>query len=94
MAKNRIEVKCINKSDRYDPYERIQNIGGYTDKSWKISLQVAINHIRSGEWEFFVKKNNHEVKLIIATSAAGNSYLKTENDKDTPDNLLSLPECP
>jgi Protein of unknown function (DUF3892) len=32
--------------------------------------------------------------LIIATSAYGHKYLKTQADGEHPDNLLSLPECP
>ncbi|MDD3927909.1 MAG: DUF3892 domain-containing protein, partial [bacterium] len=27
-------------------------------------------------------------------SASGNKYLKTQNDGEQPNNLLSLPECP
>lgn len=32
-------------------------------------------------------------KVIVSVSRFGNKYLKTENDGETPDNLLSLPEC-
>jgi hypothetical protein len=34
------------------------------------------------------------VWVIVARSAAGNKYLKTQNDGEQPNNLLSLPECP
>ena len=42
---------------------------------------------------FYVSKNGHVVNVIVAKSAQGNKYIKTENDGDQPDNLLSLPEC-
>ncbi|HFR4624887.1 DUF3892 domain-containing protein [Klebsiella pneumoniae] len=31
--------------------------------------------------------------MIVAVSASGNKYLKTQNDGEQPNNLLSLPEC-
>ena len=91
-----IEVKCINKSDRYDPHERIVNIGGTNSDGtrWKISQQRAIEGIESGEWSFYVQVNYQRVNVIVATSRYGNKYIKTEADGEQPNNLLSLPECP
>lgn len=88
------EIKCINKSDRYNPHERITHVGGYTDRQWKITQQEAIGMIERREWDFYVSKGGHRVRVIVAISRYGNKYLKTEADGDSPDNLLSLPECP
>lgn len=93
MAK-RAQIKCINKDDRFNPFERITHVGGYETSQWKIPLEQAIRHIEQHEWTFFVRRGGHEVGVIVATSRFGNKYLKTEADRDTPDNLLSLPECP
>ena len=91
-----IEVKCINKSDRDNPHERIINIGGVNSDGtrWKITQQRAIDGIESGKWQFYVSVNRQRVNVIVAVSRYGNKYLKTEADGEQPNNLLSLPECP
>lgn len=89
------QIKCINKSDRDNPHERITHVGGYTDKHWKITQQEAILYIESGEWRFYVERPEGDaVWVMVAVSRYGNKYLKTEADGDQPNNLLSLPECP
>jgi hypothetical protein len=88
------EIKCINKNDRYDPTERITHVGGFTDKRWKLTQEDAIGKIERNEWQFYVKVDGKTVWVIVATSRFGNKYLKTENDREHENNLLSLPECP
>lgn len=89
------QIKCINKSDRSNPHERITHVGGYGTSRWKITQRQAIEYIESGEWSFWVEPPNSErVRVIVAESRYGNKYLKTEADDEQPNNLLSLPECP
>jgi Protein of unknown function (DUF3892) len=90
------QVKCINKSDRFNAHERITHIGGTNEDgtSWKITLPRAIEGIENGKWKFYASVNEKSVWVIVSTSSSGNKYLKTESDGEQPNNLLSLPECP
>jgi hypothetical protein len=90
----RHEIKCINKTNRQDPHERIQNVGGIraSGVTFKITQPACIAEIE-GDEQFFVNQGGKSVKVIVATHN-GHKYIKTENDGLQPNNLLSLPECP
>ena len=87
------QIKCINKIPRTDPYHAITHVGGYATSQWKLTLADAIAKIERREWSFYTFANGRRAEVIVATRN-GHKYLKTEADYDTPDNLLSLPECP
>lgn len=87
------QIKCINKDPRHDRYNAITHVGGYTNERWKITQPDAIGMIERREWSFYTMANGHRAEVIVATRN-GRKYLKTTADYDTPDNLLSLPECP
>lgn len=91
---DRHEIKCINKSNRFNPHERIDSIGGLNPNGtrWRISLERAIEGIESGKWSFYVNANGAFINVIISVHN-GRKYLKTVNDGLEPNNLLSLPEC-
>lgn len=85
----RLQVTCINKTDRHSAHERIRNIGG---TNWKHREDDAIRYIENGIYSYFVERGGYEADVIVA-ERLGHKYLKTENDGEQPDNLLALPEC-
>lgn len=91
----RVKISCINKNDRYSAYEKISHVGGINANGtrWKLTLTEAINYIENYTYAFYTSVGGHERNVVVA-SRNGSKYLKTEADLDTPDNLLSLPECP
>ena len=92
---DRHEVLCITKSDRTNPHERITHIGGRNGDgtAWRLTQQDAIAGIENGKWSFYVRRGGYTANVIVTKSRFGYKYLKTENDGEQPDNLLSLPEC-
>jgi len=87
----RLQVTCINKrGSHYDPHERIQAIGG---AGWKKGEDQAIREIEGNVNSFFVSTGGRTAEVVIGTYS-GRKYLKTVADGYSPDNLLSLPECP
>ena len=95
MAQNSLQIKCINKSDRYSPHERITHVGGVfsTGNRWKQTQEQTIREIEGGEWAYFVEVGGSRIDVIVATHN-GRKYIKTRSDGEQPNNLLSLPECP
>ena len=92
---NLARIRCIKKTDRLNPHERIEHVGGQNPNGtrWRQSQQQTIQEIESGEWIFHVQDGGRTVNVIVAMHN-GNKYIKTEADGVQPDNLLALPECP
>lgn len=88
------QVFWVNKSISNVPHQKVAFLGGINPDGtlWKITQEEAIAGMASGEWSFYVMKDDHSVKVIIAEAPDGSKYLKTITDGVIPGNLLSLPE--
>jgi len=54
----------------------------------------AISYIQDGTYVFYTEKpGGYWLDVIVAATAYGN-YLKTVADREQPEKLLSLPNCP
>jgi hypothetical protein len=60
---------------------------------WRLPVGDAIQGVLDGRWTFFIQGVYDTVNIQVATSPSGLSYLRTEVDQDTPDELLFLPRC-
>lgn len=90
-----VEITCINKDPRNDIYDSITHIWwlNYDWTKYWITQKQAIKHINNNDFSFFVIKEWKKVYVIVETSWKWNEYIKTKNDWDEPNNLLSLDEC-
>ncbi len=90
-----VQISCINKDDRKNPYERIINIGGRNPDGtrWQMSQQKAISDINARKYNFFVEVRGDRAYVVVARSRFGHDYIKTIPDGDEPNNLLALSEC-
>ena len=60
---------------------------------WKDSEDVAIANVKRDQTSYYVSVGGRSVWVVVA-SHNGREYLKTQPDGYSPDNLLSLDECP
>ena len=76
-----IEIKCIKKSDRTDPHERIHGVGGVNPGGarWYLPLDKAIADIEAEKWRFWTNGGGKPVWVTIATHN-GHKYLITKAD--------------
>lgn len=87
------QVTCINKNDRFNPYERITDVGIVTDQgTLRKTQKEIISYIEEGH-TFYVQAGGVKAYLEIAISPFDNKYIKTKADGKEPNNLLSLDEC-
>lgn len=89
------QIKCINKLPTHqDRHRRIQAVGGVEGlMRWKDSEDQAIANVKRDPSSYIVSEGGKTVRVVVRNHD-GRDYLKTENDRFLPDNLLSLPECP
>ena len=85
------QVTCINKQDRDNPRERITHLGGV---GFRVTQEQAIQDIKRDSQSYYTQVNGKSVWLVVSTSRYGNEYVRTQDDNESQNNLLSLSNCP
>lgn len=84
------QILCIEKLDRDNKFERIAAVGVLGGS--RFTLDEAIEKIEEGI-PFFVQVKRGNLVSVKVVEEVGSKYLRTENDLELDNNLLSLPEC-
>jgi hypothetical protein len=83
-------ITCITKLPTHeDRHRRMQAVGG---EGWTDSEETAIANVKRDPESYWVTEQGKSVWVKVSKHD-GRDYLKTQNDRFLPDNLLSLPEC-
>jgi len=84
------QITCITKLPSHqDRHRRIQAVGG---SGFKDSEETAIANVKRDPNYYYVSEQGKSVWVIVRQHD-GRDYLKTQNDRFLPDNLLSLADC-
>lgn len=84
-----VQVKCINKQPRNDPYEGITHLGG---DGWKWTRSDVIVSIEAKTNTFYTLVKGTRANIGVVDGQNG-KYVRTYADGKWNDNLLALMEC-
>lgn len=90
-----VKVDCVVRTDRVSPHHRIRAIGGRSrdGRTWRLSEEAAIAAIENDQVAFYVEwPRGSRIDLVVG-QGLGKTYLKSERDGESPETLLSLPDC-
>jgi Protein of unknown function (DUF3892) len=85
-------IYCVTKGRNGN----INKIGIYRegiDKHEFLSVEQAINDIRNNYKSFYILKGSRKVYVKAITEIDSNSYLRSEGDDETDNNLGELADC-
>ena len=95
VMRQSVRVECIVRTDRVSPHHRIRAIGGRgrDGDTWRLSEEAAIAAIEHERASFYIERpKGHRVDLVVG-QGLGKTFLKAASDLESPDALLSLPDC-
>ncbi len=81
-------ISCIIP-DPDRPTDRIVGVGGLF--GWTEREDVVIGEIEDGA-NYYAEVDDERIPVVVA-DRDGHKYLRTDPDKTTDNNLLSLPHC-
>ncbi|PAY05437.1 hypothetical protein CK489_29070 [Bradyrhizobium sp. UFLA03-84] len=83
-------ITCIVKLPTHeDRHRRIEAVGG---SGWQDTEETAIANVKRDPEAYIVIEQGKTAKVIVRKHD-GREYLKTQNDRFLPDNLLELDDC-
>ena len=96
-----MQITCIHKNPRFDPYHPIREVGGINRTQnipFRMTQAQCIQSIDRGNHFFVAGPNGREVDVRVHVhfppwSLQGIRYIATDPDNTRADNLLYLPEC-
>jgi hypothetical protein len=93
-ATRNIEISYVTKAEGAYPDKCIAFIGGKRPdgKPWKLSEEQAIISLQNGV-TFYIRSSKGEIP-VIAVTRNRQQFLTTALDRESPDHLLKLPDCP
>jgi len=93
----RLHIRRIVKTDRTSAHERTRAIGGVSPDGscWTLTQHQAVSQIEDGTSVFYIETpRGQRSGIIVAMDAHADKYLKTIADREQPERLLSLANCP
>jgi hypothetical protein len=84
-----VQVKCINKPDRFSAHEGITHLGG---DGWKWTRGRVIESIEARTKTFYTLAGGTRADVGVVSGPSG-KYVRTHADGRWNDNLLALMEC-
>jgi hypothetical protein len=90
------QILSLVKADSSQPHERITHVNGVdpTGQPWTMTQAEAVASVEAGTWRFYASVWGRANWVVVATTAEGDKYLKTETDGLQPNNLLTVPAGP
>jgi Protein of unknown function (DUF3892) len=92
-----LRIRSIVRTERTGAHERIDAICGLTQDGghWTLTHEDAVSQVDNGSSAFYIERPGCQRReVIVAMDVHAHRYLKTEVDRDHPDQLLFLPSCP
>jgi hypothetical protein len=87
-----VQVTCINKQPRNNPYEGITHLGGPGGAGWRWTRQQVIDSINARTNTFYTSVGGRRADISVVNGPNG-AYVQTHADGQWNNNLLALPEC-
>ena len=91
-----LRIRSIVKTEQTNAHERIKAICGLMPDGshWTLTHQDAVSQVENRTCAFYIERlGNKRYDVIVAMDFRAHKYLKTDADREQPDELLFLPTC-